>query len=397
MQIGKLDTERRYIPTKVAQYGIVAYGDMRNDYPQRVAEIVSASVTGSACNKVYTAFLQGGGLADNVRINDQDINELVSAIARDLATFGGFACAVNYNANIEVTSVYPIPFDSVRLSVDADGVVCGVKLHPDWGRRHTNVRHWSAEDIVALPFFNPDNVRDEVSACGGWNNYHGQVYYYSNRGSRCYPLPIYDAALTDMSTEAAVADITNRNARNGFLPSGLLVDVSTDPDHDPQEMDEFIRKLQGSKNAQKIAYVRVRNEEEVPRLVPFVGANYDKEYSVSREAVKDAIGRAFNQPPILRNENVGSGFGSELIMEAYCLYNATTTAERQAIETALANIYGKEFAIIPLAYGDEVADKAGVIAVATNEEISKEQRLAILTTIYHLTDAEARKILIMED
>lgn len=381
MLVGQLKSERRYRPTKIQQYGIVSFGD-NNDYPQRVREIVGASVTGSSCLNTYRRFIKGKGTGDAI------FDRLLDVVSLDYALFGGFALLVNYNLRYEPISIERIPFDNLRLLEDGNGVA----VHPDWNRRLTSVRQWSADDIVRVPFFDKNTVKAQIEEVGGIANYGGQCFYYSNRGRLCYPLPIFDSALTDMSTEEAVSDITHRNAKNGFLPSGLLVNIADDVDTLDDSTEAMVAELQGSKNANKVAYCQVRSEEEIPRFVSIHGDNYDKDYTVSRDAVKDSIGRAFNQPSILRSENVGSGFGAELIQQSYALYNANTQDERNIIQRAYFEIFAEHVSISSLSF-DVPYNKTDVVAVLTNISLTKEQKTAVLTVMYGMNEEEVKKLL----
>lgn len=426
MKISLLDISRRYDASKVSQYGIQAYGE-QNDYPQRVMEIIASSVTGGSCCKVYRSFIAGKGFRDaglyqtTINQDGQTMDELLELLSADLSTFNGFALHLNYNANYAITSVHFVPFENVRLGMPSEdtGRITNVKLHPDWGKRNTNVRKWRKEDIVAIDLFDPtpSAIDAQVEAAGGWPQYKGQVYYYSGAGKNTYPLPIFDAALTDMSTEEAISDITNRNACNGFLPAGMIVDVCQDSmpiathadgtpkDPEPNGTELAIQSVQGSKNAAKIMYAQVATREEIPEFVKFDGANYDKEFSVSRDAAKDMIGRAFNQPPILRGENVGAGFGAEIMQQAYNFYNSVTTGERLLIERVMTEIFKlyimpiqADFTIDPLTYEVEISlsERLGERLAAFNELLNSatplSQKRAIAKVLYGLQDEEVDAI-----
>ena len=58
---------------------------------------------------------------------------------------------------------------------------------------------------------------------GGIDRYNGQILWCSMAGRGIYPTPIYDAVISDMSTEEGLGNIKNRNARNNFLVSAMLV------------------------------------------------------------------------------------------------------------------------------------------------------------------------------
>jgi hypothetical protein len=59
---------------------------------------------------------------------------------------------------------------------------------------------------------------------------------------------------------------------------------------------------------------------------------------VTREKVKNDIERSFNQPPILRAEDVGGNFGADALRNAYDYYNSVTEVERLQVERVLFGV-----------------------------------------------------------
>ncbi len=389
MKVSKLESDQRFKPVKNTVTGVITYGESSNDYPQKIREMLAASVTGSSCNRVYKSFVTGLGFTNKEKVNDQDLDSILPLIVDDLCSIGGFAIWVNWNSNLEVSSIEHVPFEFVRFGLNG-----GFKIHPDWARRNTQVKQFDAKDIINVKPFNPDNVLEEVEEAGGWDFYSGQLYYFSNRGPKCYPLAIFDSATTDLVTEESIADITYHNSTHNFLPSGFFINVSNDSDVD-DEINDVVRRLQGSKNANKIACATVRNKDEIPEFVSMEGSNYDSSFTVSREAAKNNIIRAFGIPPILVGENVASGFSHDLIENAYNFYNAVTSTERETIKNAFTTLYPNyDWTIIPLQYGEtQIENKESIVEVVAREDINVDRKAAILKYIYKLNDETISNIL----
>lgn len=322
--------------------GIQTYGE-NNDYPQRCKELVNASGTARSCLKIYAKFIAGCGFTDttfyNTQVNRQGHTNdyLLSQIARDYADYGGFALHVNYNGLCKIVEIQHVPFETIRFEkLDDYGEFYRVAVHPDWGRRNQALRRFKKEDICHFYLFDPDpcTIQLQVEEAGGWDSYTGQIYYYSDTGERTYPTPIYDSVLTDMSTEEGIANVKNRNARNNFLPAGMLIDKRNRSENSEQQnnLERTLLEFQTDENACKLVLVEVDSEEEIPEFRTFDSNTYDKEFDYSEKSVQQNIGRAFNQPPILRAEDVGGNFGAELITNAYDYYNAITETERLVIE-----------------------------------------------------------------
>lgn len=437
--------------------GIQNYGE-GNDYPQTVIEIVDASGTGTSCVDVYSKFIFGKGFSDEdfykkiVNKKGQTNDYILDQLASDLARFGGFAFHINYNANYKFTQIQHIPLEDVRFEkMDDSGNFNRVAIHPDWGRRFTQLRKFRKEDIEFIDLYNPNPeiIKAQVDLAGGWNFYKGQVYYYSNRGDKTYPLPIYDSRLTDMNTEEGISNISNRNARNNFLIAGALVDINNSDESEEQFLDteQALKSYQGDEKSCKFMYLQVKSKEEIPVVLDFSPKNYDKEFTVTQESVINNIGRVFNQPPILRAENVGAGFGSDLMINAYNYYNSVTSRERLRLERAFNEIFqnwhdteikiDKYISIDPLDYTPKskelnsiptdilntltinekrmlinydalqdddsnkslLAEKIGVggvqamVSIASDANMSKEQKRGMLKLLFALSDDEVKSVI----
>lgn len=409
MKASSLKTERQIDISNNRQYRIQTYG-VANDYPQRVQEIVEGSVTGNGCVKTYGKFIAGRGFAVRsfyeaaVNNEGKTADELLQALAEDYAMFAGFALHVNYNANYEIAEVTHVPFEWLRFDeMDADYGFNRVALHRDWGKRYTALRRFDADDIERYNLFDPSpaTIEREVAEAGGWENYNGQILYFSNRGDKTYPRPTYVAALTDMSNEEGLSNITQRNVRHNFLPAGMLVDFDNEAESNGQMEDtkNELKQFQGDMKAGQLMYVNVRNGEQAPEFRAFTTNNYDKAFTAAEEKTPDIIGRAFSQPPILRGEDVGAGFGADLMENAYEFYNTITAPERQKMAQVFARVFAlwhdrtinpeQDYDILPLAYrvNKSLAEKLGdntdkILELLYDEGKSPASKRIVLEKIY---------------
>jgi hypothetical protein len=345
-----LKSQKRSESRNDKNLGIQTYGE-NNDYPQRCKEILLASGTGSACCGIYAKFIKAQGFSDTTfyqaKINEkgQTNDYILSQIANDLAEYGGFALHLNYNALCRITEVQHVPFETIRFEkLNDEGDFNRVATHPDWGRRMQDLRRFKKEDIKFYDFYNPNPVEiiKQSELAGGFENWNGQIYYYSTAGDKIYPNPIYDAVLTDMSTEEGISNQKYRNARFGFYPSCMVIDKrnkNQDKEDKENPLEKSLGEFQGDINTGKMIFVEVESEDEIPTVVPFETRNIDKEFDYTEKSTKDNIGRRFMQPPILRGEDVGANFGADLITNAYDFYNSITEIERLVIESVFSEVY----------------------------------------------------------
>lgn len=420
MKASRLKTEPRLDTYNNKGLRIQSFGEF-NDLPQRFAEIVVASATGTPCVEVYRKFIVGRGFAQEdfyksvVDGRGTTADALLQSIADDYARFGGFAIHVNYNALYEIVSTSHVPLECIRFEeLDEDFRFNRLAVHPDWGRRFTKLRPFRNKDIEWFHFFDPtpDTIDKEVEEAGGWNGYKGQILYYSNRGDKVYPTPIYEAVITDMSNEEGLSNITQRNVRHNFLPAGMIVDFDNTNNSAEQEEETKaeLREFQGDTKAGQLLYITVRNGEQEPKFVPFKSNNYDKDFEAAENKTPQIIGRAFTQPPILRAEDVGANFGADLMKNAYDFYNSITESERTTLSQQFKRVFdlwhdptiniNHEYEILPKVYqvnttlaerlGANIDKVVGLLFDGTKDEKAKR---VVLKTIYGIDDEEVNELM----
>jgi len=176
--------------------------------------------------------------------------------------------------------------------------------------------------------------------------------------------------VTDMLTEESVSTVKHRNAKYNFLPSGILVRKGIKPrtleggavdPHDRYNQEQSdsaseLKRMQGDENASKIWVVDIDSDEEKPEFIDFTAKNYDRQYEVTEKTVQQNIGGMFMIPPVLRGIDVGAGFGSLLVGEAYQFMSSVTSNERRMLEVAFKDLLEfymikfTDYSIIPLQY-----------------------------------------------
>ena len=329
-----------------------------NLYPQHLQEITAASGTATTCLSRYQKFIEGNGFANELAdaiVNRQGMtgDDVLHQIAQDVARFGGFAVHVNYNVFGLVAEVNPVPFENCRLEEsDDDGVVGHIVVHPDWSGRLTRngqVLRVTEENVKRFPVFDPrpEVVARQIESVGGIDNYHGQIAWFSMDGRNIYPTPIYDAAVTDISTDEGLGNIKYRNARNSFLVSCMLVTRRNEPriDHEGREhnepmiADDDLRAFQGDENASKIMAVELESMEDKPEVIPFPSRNFDKDFSVSEQSVIERIYAQFHQE-LFYSIRIGKlGFSGAVMQDAYEYYAGEVTNEQRFIARGLSAIF----------------------------------------------------------
>jgi hypothetical protein len=376
MKVSTLKTEVRTDTAWNRQYNIIGYGKY-NDQPQRWREVVAASGTATSCVRRYKVFINGKGFADKnfykmvVNESGMTADKLLRRLSEDVAYNSGFCLQFNYNLfDKKKVEVNYVPFENVRFFYD-DKLKKIIKfaIHPDWGKRNTAIKTFESVPIQFIDFYNPDPkvIDEQIAAAGGPEKWNGQLLYCSMAGDLIYPTPIYDPVISDMSSEDAIASVKNRNSKNNFLPSGMLVtkkkqgtsNSDTENNRESEKFDVEFKTYQGAENACKMIHVECDYDESEPKFVPFPTRNFDKEFDYSEKSAQENIGAIFMQPKVLRCRETSGKLGSAAEMnDAYDMYNSITSFERIWIEenftVAFDGFQGltadSDFSIIPLEY-----------------------------------------------
>ena len=348
--------ESGYVTPYWPSLKIKAY-DIDNLYPQHIQDIVGASSTGSTCCGRYASFIEGNGFASAVlsefkgNRSGATMDDIHHLCAQDLAMFGGFALHVNYNLLGKVVSLAHVPFENCRLEEEDDSsYVARIAVFPDWrGRKTRNgrVMRPTLRTVDYIDVFNPDPevVQAQIEAAGGIEQYKGQILYISNQGKDSYPMPVYSAVLTEMSTDEGLANVRNRNTRNNFFPAGMLITKkgAAAPGTEEQEsesdgFEQAVIRFQGDMALGKIMGIRTGIDEEEPKFVPFSGENYDQAFTYTDTAVVERIYAAFNQDAFYCIRIGKTGFSGDIVNDAEMFYARSVTKEQRMLTRAYKSI-----------------------------------------------------------
>ena len=346
----------RFDTTYHQRLNLQAWGN-DNLYPQHLSRIAAASGTAELCLSRYCKFVEGNGFMDGLagkELNWQGdtADDILHLIAQDLTRYGGFAIHVNYNLLAEVTELHHVPFEHCRLEeCDDAGHVQHIVTHTDWmGRKTRNGKRITVDEqhVERFNVFNPnpDAVRGQIMMAGGIDRYNGQILWCSMAGKNIYPTPIYDAVISDMSTEEGLGNIKNRNARNNFLTSAMLVTKRGVPKFDENGNDissptitpEDLAAFQGDERVGKLLLVELENDEDKPEVVPFTANNYDKDFTATDASVIERIYAQFHQELFYAIRIGKLGFSGDVMADAYTYYAGEVTNEQRFISRGLSKV-----------------------------------------------------------
>lgn len=385
--------QKRIDISYVSRFKMQAYGN-DNLYPQNLRAITQSSGTAELCLARYTKFIEGYGFADEnfsklvANHRGETADDVLHNVAADLARFGGFAVHVNYNVFGEITTMAHVPYENCRLEEPDDaGHVAHIIVHPDWTGKATRmgkVLRVSEETIDRICVFDPrpEVVLSQMELAGGISQYKGQILWYSMTGAGTYPTPIYDAVVTEISTDEGLGNVKYRNVRNNFLVSCMLITKKGIPRIDTETGEEEEREMisaedlkvfQGDENTGKILLVEVENDEDIPEIMAFPTKNYDKDFSTTDASTIERIYAQFHQELFYAIRMGKLGFSGDVMRDAYEYYAGEVTTEQRAIQRAFARImkaWGSgewadtDFTLQPLKY---ISTEQPQVNTTTNE------------------------------
>lgn len=366
----------------LSRLNIQSYGS-DNLYPQDMQALLGASGTGSLCVERYASFIEGNGFRDETFAGlvlgryGETADDVLGLVAADVANFGGYALHVNYNVFGEVVEVQHVPFEACRLEEeDARGYVSHVMVHPDWRGRKTRegkVLRVDSSTVKSFPVFNPsvEVVQAQIEAVGGIENYQGQVLWCSMDGKYVYPTPVYDAVISELSTDEALANVKNRNVRNNFLVSCMLITKKGVPRYDEKGREiernmiegEDLRKFQGDMNGNKILLVEIENDEDKPEVVDFPAKNFDKDFTVTDESTVERIYAQFGQELFYAIRMGKLGFSGQVMADAYADYAGRVTREQRFIQRGFEQVMARWHE--PLSVSMEIEERRYITGVTS--------------------------------
>ena len=390
-------TDKRISKKTSRQEGIINYDD-DNAYPQRVTDILNSSATGSLCHNLAVKFIVGNGFADSQfyksKLNSKGLtaDKLLRKVADNLKKFNGVAIHINYNALYQKTSYNFIPFEWCRLTSEESNHPNKLAIYDDWQKIEGRI---NKDNIEYLDFFNdnPAIIEQQVQEAGGWDNYKGQVYYYTSVG-KSYPLSPIDSILEDMQTDAKTKLFKYRNVSTNFMASHFIEVNEFESDEERNEFESQLADFQGADDALKMMLVeRKATEESVIEIKKVDIQNVERLYEYTETSVRDSIIRNYLIPPVLLLQTAGKMGTSKEILDAVNYYNGVVDYEQLIIEEIFTDLFKNSiikndgnFSIISLKAQVETTEVINLIA---NTNLTIDQKISSLTLLYGFTKEEA--------
>ena len=387
----------------------------------------------------------------NMIVNSKGMtaNELLRFNARDKAKFKGFALHVGYNMLYEISTVNPVFFKFCRFGIpDDNGNIHDILFSTNWEKDKKKEKSGFVSAPEKFPVFNPDPgvVRRQIEQAGGIANYKGQILYFTP-DPNLYPECTFDPVVDDVQANAEIPLFQLKNIQHGFAANGVFKYPGTfESDDERNQVLGEVNKMTGAEAAGTTMLVEMgdRDISETGSLFEsMVIPSVDSLFVNQNKNIKDSIKENYGIPAPLLGMSKDSGvFSREEYQEAFDIYNSETQDDRMIVEDVYFKVFfhfrklaitKKSVEIEPNTFGDNKApdkipteflkdltpserreiigfekletgqeqseqllsEKLGaggtqsLIAILTNELLSKEQKINTIVTLFGLSPEQA--------
>jgi hypothetical protein len=359
-----IESRRKQLQGFNKNLGVFAYGT-NNDYPERMELAIASSSTAKRCVDKLRKFILGKGVGDlnlkQIGSNNEKIYELIKGISIDIAQHNGFVIHVNYEGDssgkIHPSSVTHIPLIFARKGAKDDkdhiGKIC---LHSNWYEA-------KKDDLKVINSYNPIKkvILSQIEKSGGWDNYNGQVLYYSFDTNRIYPISPMEVVEDAGFSQKAIQRLNRTSLEKGRFGTTLVITesmIDSDLDLETEEgqiefrnqkkdRDNFregLKKSRGVNSAETIMHIDVDTEQDdlnkAIKVVQLDSNINDKMFAESRKASKEDICEAFGVPIELITPKASLfGQSGEAMKQLKLELQEDTEEQRTTIENILNDIF----------------------------------------------------------
>ena len=310
-------------PNRIPQFketlnarGYVNYGpdNMTPDFYRMLStesatlhSVIQATVT-YICGNGVVAGEKADRWKDRVNRKGQTLNDLVSCLAQDYLTYGGYAFQIIYSKLLTVAELIPLPFGNTRVSENGEKVYYCQK----WGV-YTN------KTVKEYDAYNREKIDPENPT---------QIYWFKGNARTYYPLPPYFGAQRDCLAEIEASKLQLNELSNGLAPKSIITfgNASMMTDDEKRDIEKAIReKFTGTEASTFMVYFNEEGQADL-RVDSIKTENDTERFIKLKESTQENIFTAMRCPPQLLGKypNDGNkGFSKVEYLECFEIYNRT--------------------------------------------------------------------------
>ena len=337
----------------------VEFGE-RNNYPNYLIDLYNESPKHGAIVRGKSIYITGKGFEDKGIANStgESWNDLLKKCVMDDELFRGYYLQVIWNRLKQVSEIYHIEFQKVRVSKDLSCFY----VKNDWQDNREKAREYEAF-----------NVNNPIGS---------QIYYYKdyNPSSEVYPLPSYFQGLNYIESDIQVSRHILGNAKRQFVANKLIQLNNGDPigEENKGEVERgLLKKFSGSEGARTVIMFN-KSKENSAEIIDLGTTSLTKEDFTNVNGLIQTEIFSCHQitSPVLFGISTPGALGQRNeIRDAYEVFSNTYVNNRQqeleVVFTKFRNLRGEQgvFKIIPVEPLKFEFSEAIIAANLTQDEI----------------------------
>lgn len=311
----------------------VFYGE-ENLWPDTLIALYNTSAMHRTCIDAIKDGIFGEGIElignEYCNTKGETIDDVFEKLVLDFTLYQGYSLNVVWNKEgTGIAEIYHIPFNNIRSGkMDEDDEIVEYYFTNHWD----NTRKYPPKAYRA--FSATDNKGDNAS----------QIFYYYTYtpGNDYYPLPAYQAGVSDITLDAKVSRFHVNNISNGLAPSLFIAFKNGIPTPEQRRdvYSEIEATFSGEENAGRF-FLSFSDADTAPEVTPITAAN-DSYYLTLEERITSRILTAHRiTSPALLGIKDSTGFSSvaDEILVAYAHFEGTVIEpKRKKIVTSFGYI-----------------------------------------------------------
>lgn len=358
-----------------------------NSYSEEMELVVANSPTGSRAREMFTKFIYGQGLKEELNIEFEDgvlLSEVLKEVIDDVVVQNGAFIHTTYgidtgeNGEIFFNPKQPksLNYHKCRISEEDDDDNEGMILYKNYNRLNRTLTEREKKYKRKYYPFNPNQevVKFQIKADAkekgidfdeenpNWSelikHYRGQVMYLNLTPKFRYAISKFDSVYNDLDTEYRIGVYFNTSTRGGFLGKLAVLTQGLDDEQSEAIKEDIANWLgaEGSSDVYHLDVEQVENLDSVLKIVNVPSQFNDKQFSVVAPHIRrNILGAANNLPEPLAFAESGAMFDSgEKYIELKKFYWEQCEWERQKIEDAFWKLGFKGINFLP--FKEEIKD-----------------------------------------
>lgn len=307
---------------------MVEWGDC-NMYPHYLLSLYRTVPTLASVINGFTDYITGDGAS--VDFSHQAVppgalnsagespEDQIRELARDYATYGGFALQVIRDLSGAVAETYHVPMRFLRTNED-----CSVFYYSEkWDRL-------GRKDVAVYPALMRISEGDTEAA----RAHASSILYVRAFHTETYPAPLYASAVKACEIERNIDDYHLNNLENSFMGS-VVVNFNNGVPQDKikEEIEkDFSEKFSGHANAGRIMFSWNPNRESRTEITTPAVHDFSEKYDALAARSRQQIFTAFRANPNLFGiPTEDKGFSNEEYEESFRLFNRTMIRPAQKL------------------------------------------------------------------